>query len=164
MDKWLEAFHIFVAIYTGTFPQAAPSLMKLATIVQRFSKQAGDEAALFYDQQFRMWREDNPDPLPWGQLSIELQSEALVMGLSKKQTSTLSKKSKPNNADKFCFRFNNSGQRPRTNYPISHTSQKCGGSHGKKQCTKQSSNTGPNDPYPNKGLKRTGSATSIVTS
>ena len=55
------AFHIFLAIYLSKSPNDTPSLMRHATIVQRLSKQSGDEAALYYDENFRMWREDNPE-------------------------------------------------------------------------------------------------------
>ena len=44
--KWLEAFHVFVAIYTAKYPAEAPSLMKHTNIVKQLAKQAGDEAAL----------------------------------------------------------------------------------------------------------------------
>ena len=84
-EKWLEAFHIFVAIYSSKNPNDTPSLMKHGTIVQRFSKQSGDEAALYYDENFRLWRRDNPEYLPWGHINTELQNEALTMGISRKQ-------------------------------------------------------------------------------
>ena len=97
IDKWLEAFHVFVAIYTAKFPTEAPSLMKHTNIVQKLAKQAGDEAALFYNEQFRLWREDLPELLPWVLINSELQNEALAMGLSKnlKQNSTGQRKQKP---------------------------------------------------------------------
>ena len=71
-EKWLEAFHIFVAIYSSKYPKDTPSLMKHGTFVQRLSKQSGDEAALYYDENFRMWRQDNPEYLPWGHINTEL--------------------------------------------------------------------------------------------
>ena len=46
-DRWLEAFHTFVAIYSLKYPQETPNLMRHATIVQRLAKQAGDEAGYF---------------------------------------------------------------------------------------------------------------------
>jgi len=60
VNQWMQAFHIFVAIYTEKHPQDAPKLMKYADIVQRLGRQAGDEAALYYDTNFREWRETSP--------------------------------------------------------------------------------------------------------
>ena len=94
IDRWLEAFHIFVAIYVSSFPNDTPDLMRHATIVQRLSKQAGDEAALFYDENFRLWRQDNPNGLPWGSISSELQNEALAKSFSKKQNHSFQGKTK----------------------------------------------------------------------
>lgn len=45
----MQAIHIFVAIYTVKHPQDAPKLTKYVDIVQRLGRQAGDEAALYYD-------------------------------------------------------------------------------------------------------------------
>ncbi|MEW8339813.1 MAG: hypothetical protein AB2708_08185 [Candidatus Thiodiazotropha taylori] len=104
IDHWLEAFHVFVAIYTAKYPTEAPSLMRHTNIVQKLAKQAGDEAALFYDEQFRLWREDQPELLPWGMISSELQNEALAMGISKtfKQNPTGQRKPKTG-IKKYCF-------------------------------------------------------------
>lgn len=144
VDKWFEAFHVFVAIYTARLPAEAPLLMKYADTIQRLGKQAGDAAALFYDKQFRLWREDQPELLPWDQVNNELFNQALAMGLYKS-------KSKPNNAfqsktkgsnKRHCFRFNNyNGQCSRPNCPFPHTCQKCNGPHSKKQCTNTGSNS-----------------------
>lgn len=143
VDKWFEAFHVFVAIYTARLPAEAPLLMKYADTIQRLGKQAGDAAALFYDKQFRLWREDQPELLPWDQVNNELFNQALAMGLYKS-------KPKPNNAfqsktkgsnKRHCFRFNNyNGQCGRPNCPFPHTCQKCNGPHSKKQCTNTGSN------------------------
>ena len=145
-DKWLEAFHTFVAIYSSKFPKETPNLMRHATIVQRLSKQAGDEAALFYDEHFRLWRQDNPEYLPWGQLNSELQNEALAMGFSEKHNQPFQNKSKQAGSSKpYCFRYNNSnGHCPRQNCPFQHKCQKCGGSHSKKQCTSKPINNDSN--------------------
>ena len=72
LDRWFEAFHIFTAIYTAKCPVDAPLLMKYADTVQRLDKQAGDVAALYYDKQFSLWRQDTPELLPLNQLNSEL--------------------------------------------------------------------------------------------
>ena len=55
--------------------------MKYADTVQRLGRQARDTAALFYDKQFRLRRQDSPELLPWDQLNGELFNQALSMGL-----------------------------------------------------------------------------------
>ena len=83
-EKWLVTLNIFVAIYSSKCPNDTPSLMRHATIVQRLSKQSGNKAALYYDENFRTWRQDNLEYLPWGHINTELQNEALAMGISRK--------------------------------------------------------------------------------
>ena len=136
-DKWLEAFHIFVAIYSSNSPNDTPSLMRHATIVHRLSKQSGDEAALYYNENFRMWKQDNPEYLPWGQINTELQNEAFAMGISRKQHQTFQVKSKQA-VKKPCFQFNNNNVKcTRHICPFEHKCQKCGGPKSKKKCPKQ---------------------------
>lgn len=146
VDKWFEAFHIFTSIYTSKSPMEAPSLMKYADTVQKLGKQAGDAAALYYDKQFRLWRQDTPELLPWDQLNNELFTQALAMGLTSKGKGNFpsQKKQKPSSKKQYCFQFNNNnGQCHRAECPFLHQCQKCDGSHSRKQCTsKQPNNTG----------------------
>ncbi|MEW8544663.1 MAG: hypothetical protein AB2693_14135 [Candidatus Thiodiazotropha sp.] len=164
IDLWLEAFHVFVAIYTAKYPTEAPSLMKHTNIVQKLAKQAGDDAALFYDEQFRLWREDQPELLPWGMINSELQNEALAMGISKKlkQNPTNQRKQKTE-VKRFCFRFNNNnGQCPKgKDCSFPHICQKCGGPHSRRQCPKSSTNhsSGTILPPNNQNTKRPSSST-----
>ena len=65
VSQWVQAFHIYVAIYTEKHATEAPKLMKYANIIQRLGRQAGDEAALYYDSNFREWREKHPKFYPW---------------------------------------------------------------------------------------------------
>ena len=109
-EKWLEAYHIFVAIYLSKCPNDTASLMRHAIIVQLLSKQSGGEKALYYDENFHMWRQDNPEYLQWGHINTELQNEALAMGISRKQYQpfqgkTIQAPKKP------CFKFNNNNGR-----------------------------------------------------
>ncbi|MES9882802.1 MAG: hypothetical protein ABW185_18190, partial [Sedimenticola sp.] len=142
MDQWFRAFHVFVAIYTAKFPAKAPLLMKYADTIQKLGKQAGDLAAFSYDRQFRLWREDQPDLLPWDQVNSELHNQALASGLCArvKAPAFLSSQNRQDKGkaskQKHCFRFNNSGSCPRQNCPFAHKCQKCDGNHSKKSCKK----------------------------
>ena len=115
-DGWRHSTFLWLHMLPA-IPNNSPDLMRHATIVQRLNKHAGDEAALFYDENFWLWSQDIPNGLPWGSISSELQNEALAMGFYKKQNHSFQGKTKqiPKNP---CFRINNSnGQCQRTNCP-----------------------------------------------
>ena len=120
IDHWIEAFHIFVAIYTQKFPTKTANLMKYESIIRTLSKRAGNEAALQYDKKFRMWKEGHPDLLPWGVVNHDLHNEALALGLSRAVKSNNITHPVPKSV-KYCFRFNNSnGFCTRSNCPFLH--------------------------------------------
>eukprot|EP00105_Crassostrea_gigas_P040026 XP_019924174.1 PREDICTED: uncharacterized protein LOC105331468 isoform X2 [Crassostrea gigas] len=53
ITKWVEAFHIFVAIYAEKFSQEIGNLMTYAHTVLRIADSFRDSAALMYDEKFR---------------------------------------------------------------------------------------------------------------
>ena len=174
VNRWFEAFRNFTAIYTAKYPAHTPLLRKYADTVQRLGKQAGDGAALYYDKQFRLWRQDTPELLPWNQLNSESFNQALAMGLVTKsngkfRTQRKKKKKKRNKKGKtkktkqnkkknnkktkktgpkkrYCLWFNNHGQCNRPQCPFEHLCQKCDGSHSKKQCTSNSKDNATEQP------------------
>lgn len=83
VSQWAQAFLVFVGIFAEKFPQEAPALMKYGDMVQKLGKQAGDEAADYYDKNFREWRASNPSSFPWDNLNSEIHSEALAFSLGK---------------------------------------------------------------------------------
>lgn len=74
VSQWAQAFLVFVGICAEKFPQEAPALMKYGDMVQKLRKQVGDEAAIYYDKNFREWLASNPS-------SSEIHSEALAVSL-----------------------------------------------------------------------------------
>ncbi|XP_062593377.1 uncharacterized protein LOC134254853 [Saccostrea cucullata] len=97
ITQWINAFHIFVSIYCEKFPNQSSNMMKYMAIVQKLNADVGEKAALHYDEQFRLWRADNPTLMPWQQINQELNAEALQLGL-KTKIQTLEKSSKSNNS------------------------------------------------------------------
>lgn len=86
VSQWVQAFFVFVGIFTEKFPQEPPALMKNGDMVQKQGKQAGDEAAIYYDKNdknFREWRASNPSSFPWDNLNSEIYSDALAASLGK---------------------------------------------------------------------------------
>lgn len=136
LNKWLEAFHIFVAVYTENHPEEISNLMCYAQIVQRIAEACGDVAALNYDEKFRQWRQTDPTSCPWQFKNVELYQEAVFAGLEYK----LQKKNQPFRSPRkhrYCFTYNNLGNCPKgksCQHP--HVCQHCQGKHSKQFCPK----------------------------
>lgn len=85
ITTWLQAFHVFVAIYCSNHPSEVGDLMTYAQIIQGIAKTCGDDAALEYDEKIRQWRQYAPDMCPWHQKNVELFQDALAKGIDNKQ-------------------------------------------------------------------------------
>ena len=62
-DSWLQAFHVFVAVYSSKNPQAAPGLMKYGSIIQDLATKGHNWR--YYDENVRL-RQSPSTALPWG--------------------------------------------------------------------------------------------------
>lgn len=143
LQQWMNAFHIFVAVYCEKCPAQAPCLMKYIATIQKLSNDVGDKAAFYYDEQFRMWRAENPAQMPWEKINAELHMEALQVGLKSRldgQEKTSKQKSfqqQPfrGKSKKPCFSYNNNnGNCTRPSCEYSHICSRCFGEHSKKDC------------------------------
>ncbi|XP_061186645.1 uncharacterized protein LOC133194752 [Saccostrea echinata] len=138
INKWVEAFHIFVAIYAEKFPHEIGQLMTYAHTVQKIADSCGDRAALLYDEKFRRWREKEPSSCAWDKKNIELYQEALVSGLDFK----LKSKKQPFRAQpkqhSYCYSYNNLGSCNKINCPHQHVCQYCAGKHPRQRCYNRS--------------------------
>lgn len=81
INKWMEAFHLFVAVYTEKFPTETSALMAYAQIVKKIADSCGDQAAITYDEKFRRWREQDPGACLWHVKNIELFQDAIIKGI-----------------------------------------------------------------------------------
>ena len=68
IEQWTTVFNTFVAIYTQTYPNEAPSLMKYGSVVRELAFQSANWK--FYDDNFRQLRQT--ECLPWDQIHSEL--------------------------------------------------------------------------------------------
>lgn len=148
VSQWAQAFLVFVGIFTEKFPLEAPALMTYGDMVQKLGKQAGDEAADYYDKNFREWRASNPSSFPWDNLNSEIHSEALAFSLGKSRVGPASafggnrkfNSSSPqffrgSSSPKYpCHSLNNRGFCTRERCPYTRACHKCRGTHTKKQC------------------------------
>ncbi|XP_061184933.1 uncharacterized protein LOC133192943 [Saccostrea echinata] len=107
INKWIEAFHIFVAIYAEKFPHEIGKLMTYAHTVQKIADSCGDRAALLYDEKFRRWREKEPSSCAWDKKNIELYQEALVLGLDFKLKSKKQPFRAQSKQHSYCYSYNN---------------------------------------------------------
>ena len=81
VTKWMEVFHIYVAIYSEKHPQEIGNVMIYAQTIQKMADTCWDSAALNYDEKFRRWRAKDPAACPWHKKIVELYQEAVVMGM-----------------------------------------------------------------------------------
>ena len=152
-QQWLNAFQVFVAVYCEKFPTQSPALMKYMATIQKLSTDVGDKAAYHYDEQFRMWRADNPQLMPWDTINLELHAEALQIGIKQKIQGSMSDtgrqfkpkqpfRGKQPQARKVCFSYNNNeGICTRQNCMFPHICIRCHGDHHKKVCPAGSEGT-----------------------
>lgn len=70
INQWLQAFHIFVGVYTRRFPSESPGLMKYCEIIQDIASRGFNWK--FYDENFRFLRQNPASALPWGSVHWEL--------------------------------------------------------------------------------------------
>ena len=70
INQWLQAFHIFVGVYTRRFTSESPGLMKYCEIIQDLASRGFNWK--FYDENFRFLRQNPASALPWGSVHWEL--------------------------------------------------------------------------------------------
>ena len=71
IDKWLSAFHTFMAIFSVRHPLCFPELLKYAETIRMAALQFPGLGWHKYDEQFRMRQELNPSH-SWAELDMEL--------------------------------------------------------------------------------------------
>jgi hypothetical protein len=142
---WVIDFHIFVSIYCQKFPAQSSNLMKFMAIIYKLYHDVGEQAALYYDEHFRIWRAENPNTMHCDQINPERHAEALQIGVTTK-LDMLGKQSKNYSQRLFrakgasdrksvCFSFNNnSGKCLRKNCTFPHVCSKCYGKYHKRVC------------------------------
>lgn len=135
--QWMEAFHVFVAIYCIKYPDEVGQLMTYAQIIQGIAKSCGDEAAISYDEKFRQWRQVAPRACPWDTKNSELFHDAMVQGFEAKTKLKKQPFRATPSKQKYCFTFNNTGSCNRGNScPYAHICQYCSNKHSRLHCTK----------------------------
>ena len=70
IDSWVQAFHVFVGVFTSRFPSDAPGFMKYGSTIQDLAARC--HKWRFYDENFRFLRQTPAASLPWGTIHWEL--------------------------------------------------------------------------------------------
>ena len=71
IDKWLSAFHTFMAVYLEKHPARAGELLKYAETIRAASHQFPGLGWRAYDEQFRLRRAADPAS-SWADMDLEL--------------------------------------------------------------------------------------------
>ena len=154
IDSWVQAFHVFVGVFTSRFPSDAPGLMKYGSTIQDLAARGHNWR--FYDENFRFLRQTPATSLPWGTIHWELwlRSQSPV-SVKKAQTPAGTGKLMPNLRVPrgFCFTYHRGGDCMGCSFR--HDCFKCEGSHRALNCNFraktggiQSQNRGANKPSP----------------
>jgi hypothetical protein len=130
----MDAFQVFVAIYTEKYLQETASLMSYDEIIRDLAEGCGDQAALMYDERFRRWRQQDPAASPWQTKKAELFQDSIMKGISGK---TNNKQQPFRRKHRYCFSYNNHGScKDGSSCPHPHVCQYYAGKHPRKHSQK----------------------------
>jgi hypothetical protein len=146
--QWIEAFETFIAIEIQRSPASCAGLLKHSQNVRELYTLGGDW--MFYDQQFRLMRRNNPIPWDLGCPTLwskALARRAIIRHPSTSTFSTMSKpfQSRPKGNQKpaqpkhprgFCFSFSEGRQCSKPNCQYFHKCYRCNQAHPASSCSK----------------------------
>ncbi|KAK3104774.1 hypothetical protein FSP39_009871 [Pinctada imbricata] len=134
IDKWTDAFLVFMSIYVQAHPSSATNLIKYMSNVRLGANRTKDLGFKSYDEQFRIKKAKNPS-MDWGTVDNELWLLYMYQTTSR---STYNNDKHPSAVGK-CFDYNFKAfcQRKRCNYL--HKCAKCDGPHPSVKCFSKSS-------------------------
>ena len=141
IEVWLQAFHIFVGIYTKKYQHQAPALMKYGQTIQDLASRGQNWR--FYDENFRFLRQTQHSLVPWRSIHGELWLRSQYsMNVTRKhppvppiRQNIFSNDSRPRPNNQvpwgYCFKFHRGLTCSGCD---SHTCFKCQGNHRGNQC------------------------------
>ena len=107
-NQWLQAFHVYVGVYTRRFAGEAPELMKYCKIIQDLASRGFNWK--IYDENFQFLRQSSASALPWGSIHWDLWLRAQPMSTTVPRKGALSTGpakggENPKVPNGFCFKF-----------------------------------------------------------
>lgn len=131
----MNAFRIFVGVYTQKYPHESLALMKYGDIVQDLADRGHNWR--FYDENFRFLRQQERISLPWANVYWELWSRSQYS--TSKPAGPMQRAVTPSAKAQFlpiprghCFKFHKGDKC--TGCDFNHTCFKCGGLHPALKC------------------------------
>ena len=150
IDLWLQAFHVYVGIFTAQYPHEAPGLMKYGATIQDLAARGHNWR--YYDENFPFLRQSPPTSLPSGSIHWELWLKSQINANKSIPATGIAK-----NLDVprgYCFKYQKGGYCSGCSFK--HSCAKCDGPHRAINCnfrafskgnasnlSKQRSNTTP---------------------
>ena len=117
IDVWLQAFHVYVRIFTAQYPHEAPGLMRYGATIQ-------DLAAIMMKTSV-FYANLRATSLPWGTIHWELW---LTSQINTKKSISASGVAKILDVPRgYCFKFDRGGYCPGCSFK--HSCSKCDGPH-----------------------------------
>ena len=126
IEKWTDAFLIFINIYVGAHPEKVKDLLKYMSTVRLGAKRYGGIGWKLYDEQYRLRQAQNPTN-SWADIDQELWM--LYMFYSPPMQRPLNNRQLPN----LCFNYNN-GRCLNRACQFTHKCIKCTGFHPAVSC------------------------------
>ena len=77
--RWQQAFDIFSCVYTQKYPDQSQGLLQYSALIKEIYSDGGDW--LFYDENFRKWREEEP-ALDWNDINHSILFKASLRSRS----------------------------------------------------------------------------------
>ena len=128
IDVWLQAFHVYVGIFTAQYPHEAPGLMKYGATIQDLA--ARGHHWRYYDENFRFLRQSQATSLPWGTIHWELWLKSQInTNKSIPATGVAKNLDVPRG---YCFKFHKGGYCSGCSFK--HSCAKCDGPHRAINC------------------------------
>lgn len=133
IEGWLQAFHIFVGVYTQKYSYEAPALMKYCHVVQDLAIRGQNWR--YYDENFRFLRQNSVNRVPWGTVHWELWLRSQYPVARKPQSNPSYPRPKQQGLrvpKGYCFKFHKGEMC--SGCEFKHSCFKCQGQHRFSQC------------------------------
>ena len=143
IDVWLQAFHVYVGIFTAQRPHEAPGLIKYGATIQDLAARGHNWC--YYDENFRFLRQSQATSLPWGTIHWELWLKSQIN--TKKSISAPGVAKAHDVPRRYFFKFHRGGHCSGCSFK--HSCSKCDGPHRAINCNFRAFSKRNNTHFPN---------------
>ncbi|EDO40678.1 predicted protein [Nematostella vectensis] len=149
LHEWVTAFNIYIAVFVSKEPTAASGLLKYSEVVRDIASRGGNWR--FYDEQFRLIRQSQPNTHGWNTINWELWNQAchtISVPRSNPTDNKVANRRQYQNRPfssmpkVYCFRFH-TGQFCDGGCRFKRAFFRCGASHSANLCSKSAPKVSP---------------------